>query len=1045
MTSPRHLRTSSNKILCALVVLLSIRVTYARSELNVDDLIGLSFVSLTPRSLQVLDGDVVTNILERKNKDVWISTTDKIYRFDGNKLSNISVSSRANAPFPHSQFESILETATGHIFLTSYDGTIYRFSDKLDAFLKVYDSAKRATELSSSHIDQEDNLWLGYADGSIGKLNLVLGAFSEFEGRTDQRIIGILSDTDYLYFVDRDGQVQVARAKTGATEAITRCKGPPSPFTSAMLETERQILIGTRGYGVWRAKLTPEGCELERAFDESVREAATATVHDINQSTIGDSKISIISTDTGVFVTQADRVLVHLNRKTSRIATNEVIVARHVGGLTFWLGTYVGVNIFKMSNIELITDFPDNTSPSIVATTTSPKLGTFVADYQHVYRIAYPSTDLEMEQIHLPPTPGAGIMSMTAGTENVWIGFRNGNLLKLDPRTRNHANVSHDENNLALPPISSIYVKNEDYAYVGTYGGGVYVFEHNGIRRFDQDKSELHKNVLNIKRLRGIGIVGLTEGGVIFLESDGEKKNSALERLSDFHALPIWSIDENDESIWLVTPKNGIYVQARDFSRNWRDSLSQVLPDHLMEELIFYEVRLGANDTAYLSSNRGIFAADLGGKIRRILHGIDSNPISFDFGVAGQDSEGNTLFGGTGGIVKIGAQASYSANDLPSMALTNIYANGEKVYFSDNNAQQASITLDYPLKVLNAEYSAIDFSSPQGFKYRYKLHPFDPDWIDGGNYGAATYTNIPPGDYVFEVQGADSAGVWNTEGISLNLRVLPPPWQTWWAYCIYAFGIGFALYIIKNWYDANVLRHRADEIARERTQAVDAALDEMQEQLEAQDQLVCNVRRYNEGALTFIRDMLEHRADHLSDEFSLEIMYGSGKRVHAMAILERSLKYFSDRLLVDLNAFTADCLSQLSDEADSTQGITTINEVTDQLIPADNGTLIAILIYELTSNVFYHAFNEKRHGKYLRISMTCSHPSDGPSITIQLKVQDNGVGIPEGVVGDQPGLGLVQQIVQRFDGDLTIASAEPGTSVAITLQLPGAEKDSSTQ
>ena len=50
-----------------------------------------------------------------------------------------------------------------------------------------------------------------------------------------------------------------------------------------------------------------------------------------------------------------------------------------------------------------------------------------------------------------------------------------------------------------------------------------------------------------------------------------------------------------------------------------------------------------------------------------------------------------------------------------------------------------------------------------------------------GNRSIATYTNLDPGVYSFRVKACNNDGVWNEDGISLEIKILPPWWQTWWA------------------------------------------------------------------------------------------------------------------------------------------------------------------------------------------------------------------------------------------------------------------------
>ena len=50
----------------------------------------------------------------------------------------------------------------------------------------------------------------------------------------------------------------------------------------------------------------------------------------------------------------------------------------------------------------------------------------------------------------------------------------------------------------------------------------------------------------------------------------------------------------------------------------------------------------------------------------------------------------------------------------------------------------------------------------------------------GSKQRLATYTNLDPGKYVFRVQGSNSDGVWNEEGVSLTIVITPPWWRTNW-------------------------------------------------------------------------------------------------------------------------------------------------------------------------------------------------------------------------------------------------------------------------
>ncbi len=52
---------------------------------------------------------------------------------------------------------------------------------------------------------------------------------------------------------------------------------------------------------------------------------------------------------------------------------------------------------------------------------------------------------------------------------------------------------------------------------------------------------------------------------------------------------------------------------------------------------------------------------------------------------------------------------------------------------------------------LSFEYTALSLVIPIRISFRYKLEGFDKDWVEAGSRREAFYTNLPPGDYQFQV------------------------------------------------------------------------------------------------------------------------------------------------------------------------------------------------------------------------------------------------------------------------------------------------------
>ncbi|HEV2273821.1 MAG TPA: triple tyrosine motif-containing protein, partial [Acidobacteriaceae bacterium] len=95
---------------------------------------------------------------------------------------------------------------------------------------------------------------------------------------------------------------------------------------------------------------------------------------------------------------------------------------------------------------------------------------------------------------------------------------------------------------------------------------------------------------------------------------------------------------------------------------------------------------------------------------------------------------------------------------------------------------EEAVTVKPGANRLEFQYAGLSFVAPQKVRYRYRLFGFDRGWIDAGTRRAAFYTNLPPGEYRFQVLAANNDGVWNEAGAALALRIEPHFYQTLWFY-----------------------------------------------------------------------------------------------------------------------------------------------------------------------------------------------------------------------------------------------------------------------
>lgn len=104
----------------------------------------------------------------------------------------------------------------------------------------------------------------------------------------------------------------------------------------------------------------------------------------------------------------------------------------------------------------------------------------------------------------------------------------------------------------------------------------------------------------------------------------------------------------------------------------------------------------------------------------------------------------------------------------------------DKEYLSHKSLNYANeIALDYDQNFFSVGFSALSYFHPEKNQYAYQLVGFNKDWIQTGNNPIATFTNVPPGQYVLRIRGTNHNGLWSPIR-NLSLIILPPFWQTGW-------------------------------------------------------------------------------------------------------------------------------------------------------------------------------------------------------------------------------------------------------------------------
>jgi len=101
-------------------------------------------------------------------------------------------------------------------------------------------------------------------------------------------------------------------------------------------------------------------------------------------------------------------------------------------------------------------------------------------------------------------------------------------------------------------------------------------------------------------------------------------------------------------------------------------------------------------------------------------------------------------------------------------------------------SSKKEIRLSYLDHIVTFKLAALSFLKTSKNQYAYLLEGSHANrWIPLGTKREITFTNLDPGCYTLRVKGSNGDGIWNEEGVTLKIQVLPPWYASIWAYAAY--------------------------------------------------------------------------------------------------------------------------------------------------------------------------------------------------------------------------------------------------------------------
>lgn len=391
----------------------------------------------------------------------------------------------------------------------------------------------------------------------------------------------------------------------------------------------------------------------------------------------------------------------------------------------------------------------------------------------------------------------------------LWIGTGGGGLNKLNldnnQITVYRANTDNPDS-LSSNFVRVIFEDSRGTLWIGTEGGGLNEFDRRKFKRYLYDENDVlslsGNTVTSIAEDKKGNIwVGTFGGGLNKLNRDNGTfvRYSHQEDLKSISSNSIYCLYADDSGrLWIGTNDglNVLNLKTGDFTLY---TVHNNLPSNFI-----YGILDDGKGNLWLSTNKGISKFNVKEEESKNYDELDGlQGQEFNPGAVYQTSGGEMLFGGISGFNSFHPKDIKDNSFIPNIAFTNFKIMGESVEIGTPQSPLKThisateeIVLTHKDKVISFEFVALNFTNSEKNHYAYILENFDKKWNYVGARRFASYTNLPPGEYVFRVKASNNDKIWNEEGASIRIVIRPPFYQTWWFYLVLSVFILSIAYLV---------------------------------------------------------------------------------------------------------------------------------------------------------------------------------------------------------------------------------------------------------
>lgn len=774
-----------------------------------------------------LSNNNVKCILQDRQGFMWFGTEEGVSRFDGyNFVRYKHIPDDVNS-ISANYIWSMFEDSEGFIWIGTGNG-LNKFDPVTEKFSHYFHDEQRPESISDNDVtcileDSDGYLWIGTSHG-LNQFNRKTQKFKHFIHEPHNPNSISLNYISCLYEDSRGdlwiGTGSIAAETSGGinkfdqkTETFVSYKFEPSRYghsnwiTAIAEDASANLWIGT-DYGLREFNRNTNTFTHYYYHDSSPLSLARNTI----QSVLIDSKdnvwvgswgggLNLLNKISGEFIQY------HNNpQDTYSLNNNKVKTIYEDRNGCLWIGTTGGgINTIKplsnffqhygkyISEVRMQTGYEVNSYKFIYEDRSGKLWLGSEGEINVLDRSVLANNWTTIQLGHL----GTSVNSIIEDESGIfWIGSTHG-LIRYDPLKKQEKWYTFTESEspgLITFPVYNVLIDQEGLLWIGTQQG-LYRFDrqNNTYTRFVHEPELM--NTLSDNRVFSIlkdsfgtlwigtvyGLNKFDPRNQVFLNYQVDQKILDHLRYNDIRVM----CEDKLNNLWLGTAY-GLKMFSLTTGNFRLFTQKDGLPDNVINGLLADE-----NNNIWISTNSGLskFNHETN-QFKNYDYWDGIQNTTFNSGACLKNKNGEMFFGGNNGLTGFHPDSIKQDSSVPPIVITSFKKYNEPVLLDTSISYTKKLILAYHENVISFEFAALNFINPRKNQFAYKMEGFIDDWIYSGNKHDVTFTNLSPGNYLFRVKGSNSADVWNEQGASLRIIVLPPWWRTGWAYAFYALIMG---------------------------------------------------------------------------------------------------------------------------------------------------------------------------------------------------------------------------------------------------------------